>query len=117
MLLGKRKLTRKTFGVGDYVDGLWVDAVDTTTTIKASAQPITGRERELLEEGVRMRARFVIYTRTRLNLPDIAAQKRGDVVVIEGRDYEIIAELDYDYHKRGVRHHQYAAAEVGVDAP
>lgn len=72
---------------GAYVDGLWVDGSPQALTIKASVQPVSGRERAMLPEGDREREMVKLYSDTELKPSSQANQKAGDVVTWEGRDY------------------------------
>jgi hypothetical protein len=97
---------------GSYVDGEWVDGAPVASTAYGSIQPISGRDRELLEEGTRARGRFVFHTETTLNIVSSTTPARGDTVSFEGRDYEVVADLNWTAHTSGLPHHTYILAEV-----
>lgn len=61
-LLGERDVTRRRYSSGAYTAGVWSDGAATDTTIRASVQPLSGRDREVLEEGVRQRDGIKLYT-------------------------------------------------------
>lgn len=44
-------VTMHRFSAGDYVDGVWVEGVETDSVIAASVQPLTGGDYRLLPEG------------------------------------------------------------------
>lgn len=43
--------TRKSFSGGSYVDGVWTDGSETTTTHSVTIQPASDREIETIEKG------------------------------------------------------------------
>lgn len=60
-------------------------------TIKASVQPLRANEMELLPEGRRDSEAFRLYTDTELLPADEVTKKNADVVVYNGKDYEVLS--------------------------
>lgn len=71
-LLGATTITRRRHATGSYVDGYWVEGSATDASITASVQPMRGREREVLPEGVRQHdgRKLYVLDRTALELND-----------------------------------------------
>ncbi len=78
---------------GDFVKGTAV-----TLVIKASCQPVQGRERELLPEGSRQKQVWKLYTTTELKTNRGSTPTRGDIIVINGEKFEVIDCQDYTTH-------------------
>jgi len=91
-----------------------IGAAVSTQQIQASVQPLTWRQRQALEEGSRLSARFVMYVRGN---PDIRPGGRdenqpADFAVWKGEEYEIEADQDWTEHTRGLPHRSYILLEV-----
>jgi len=91
-LLGETTLTRRRYGAGSYVDGYWVDGVATTADIVASVQPMSGRDREVLEEGVRTRDGRKLYVadRTALQTAAQSSAEKADEVQVDGAWFTVV---------------------------
>lgn len=78
-LLGAISVTRRRRTAGSYVDGYWVEGTATDASVSASVQPMRGREREILPEGVRVRdvRKLYVADRTALAIDD-EVQLDGD---------------------------------------
>ena len=111
---------RKPFTVsrkapGTYVNGRWVEGVETEIGIQASQQPATASEQQTLPEGRRKGETFKYYTDTELYAAtqadnDIEA-KSGDIIITSRGNYEVI---DCRVHQSGVvNHYKVFAVKVG----
>jgi hypothetical protein len=67
----------------------------TEGTFSGSIQPITGKELETIEVGREDRGKVKVYSSTKLNVGEAGKDYSGDVVVYDGREWEIIHELSY----------------------
>lgn len=111
----RKPYTVKRYASGQYVNGIWQDGQVTNINIKASVQPLNLDEIEYLPEGRRSSKSFKIYTDTEL-FPALQ-EKEGqqatnpDVIVISGKDYEIIRVLPYQ--SGVINHYKCYAVEVG----
>jgi len=78
-------------GTGSYnAQGRYVqDAPDTTFTIKASRQPLSGSDTNLLPEGKRETETYKLYTTTKL-YGALQGNVNSDIVIIDDEDYEVI---------------------------
>jgi hypothetical protein len=94
----RRNLTVKRRGVVTYDEsGLAVVGTGTTTTIKASVQPVGGNSittiggqmLSSLPENRRTLESYLLYSDTLLNIADDTTGKQGDLVSISGRDFEV----------------------------
>jgi hypothetical protein len=88
-------------GPGSHVDGVFVPGSTSTVTIRASVQPVSGRELERLPEGLRTRELLSLFTLDALlvEAPDV----RPDIVTIRGETWQVqnverFAELGNYYH-------------------
>lgn len=90
-------VTRQASGsynaAGDFVAG-----VNSTITVKASCQPVQGRERELLPEGSRQKQVWKLYTTTELKTNRGPTPTRGDIFTINGEKFEVIDCQDFTTH-------------------
>lgn len=76
--------------VGSYVNGVWTPSVSPTSLpIRASIQPINGRDIERLPEGRRSKAAIAIYTTTPLLLDDVATSQMADVITWRGKRWQV----------------------------
>jgi len=79
----------KRFGAGYSANGVSVKGQQTTFQIYAVIEPLRPKEMMILPEGERTRERVRVYTETKLQTADEAAQSMGDRVAYNGRDYEV----------------------------
>jgi hypothetical protein len=95
----RRNLTVKRRGVVTYdaTTGLAVAGTSTTSTIKASVQPVGGNSittvggqmLQALAENRRALESYLIYTDSMLDMADETTGKQGDLIDIGGRDFEV----------------------------
>ncbi len=87
---------------GSYVNGFWVDASN-TVDIQCNVQPMRGAELMALPEADRSREWIKAYTTADVNgLVDGSAGASPDVIVWDGKHYEVSKVLEY---KMGVLNH------------
>lgn len=67
---------------GSYVDGEWIATPPAPVNIRATVQPASGRALRDLPEGVRVEARYLIWTRVPI--------KDGDLVTALSDDFRVI---------------------------
>jgi hypothetical protein len=84
-----QSVTRKRYGVGSYVGGVWVQPTPVVMAIRASVQPATGEDLVSLPEGRRERETFKIYTVTDLRSGDEPLQIKADVLTLYGSEFEV----------------------------
>lgn len=84
-------VTHERDAEGAYVNGKWVPGATTTTTIRASIQPLSGDEFANLPSGIRSEAKDKIITRHDL--------KSGDRI-IDGNASHKVLHID-DWQKLG----------------
>lgn len=96
----------KRAAVGEYVRGVWTEAAaPAPVTLKASVNPATGRQRETLPEGYRLRDAFIMYIAT-LDYDLVQPMRKGvgksdqDVINYKGQDYSVYSVPD-DYSSHG----------------
>lgn len=87
----RRPLTVTRKSGGGYVDGIWQPGDETTITVKASVQPTSPDDMELLPEGRRDRQAFTLYCDTPLRVSGDVEGANADLVDIEGVSYEVSA--------------------------
>lgn len=80
-------ITIKRYSGGQYIKGIWTEGVETTTTAKASVQPVSGNELMLLPEGRRNSESVKIFTTAQLKTQSL--QEKCDIIEIRGIDFEI----------------------------
>jgi hypothetical protein len=91
-LLRNMHLTKRSIG-GEYVKGQWKQGVPVDTSFMGTAQPASGRVLELLPSGKRNFETITVFAPVELEFTpaDEQAQVSGDIIIWEGRHYEIIS--------------------------
>lgn len=75
---------------GSYVNGVYVEGAETTLTIQASVQPMSGNDLVAVPEGRRASDMVKLYTSTDLfSQGDTGSGQSPDRLVWLGKDYEI----------------------------
>ena len=86
----RRALNVKSRSGGDYSNyGVWGGESETASTIMASVQPTTGRERNNIPEGYHPTSSFLLITDSELNIAEEEGQ-RGDIVEYNGEWYTVV---------------------------
>jgi hypothetical protein len=104
------QVTRKL--AGSYNDaGKWVDGVTSRVlTIQASVQPLLGKDVKTLPENQRCIESYCLYTNSNLTVLDERTMLRGDTVVINDKNYEVVAR--HDWQNGIVDHYKYIVQRV-----
>lgn len=105
-------VTRKRRAAGSLSDGVFTPGAETSTTITASVQPVSGREVLRLPEGLRTREVVVAFSMSELRAADEVAGTQPDRLVWRGSTYEVQSVE----HWPVVGGH-YRAVAVRVEAP
>lgn len=117
-ILGKVPVTVTNQGAATYVDGVLVPGASSTRTIEASVQPISGRERETLPEGWRVRARWKMYTTASLSTVDLEVPAEADQVAWGDDLYDVVSVADWQTSGLGsTSHRKYVLVLRGEDEP
>ncbi len=99
---------------GNYVDGYWVEGVETNITIKASVQPLKVSEIEALPEGKRSSSAVKIYSDDKLMAAKQATEESqavsADILLYAGSRWEIVACAAYQ--SGVIPHYKAYAVEV-----
>jgi len=91
MSLPQHTLTVTRYSAGSLVKGRWVEGTPSTFTIKASVQPLRGKDIELLPEGRRTGFSQVLFTDTELKIiTEGATPVNADRVSIDGSSFEVL---------------------------
>lgn len=117
-MLGEKTYTVERVAAGSFVVGAWTDGAATTTNVRGSWQPVSGRTRQNLPEGIRNQTSAILYCdafQTALQTSNLAAKTRADVIQRDGRRYEVLTEIDLTDHAAPTRHRAYALGEIGTD--
>ncbi len=92
MALPRKLLTAKRpTGATTYVKGDAQDETRAEFPFRASVQPLTPEEMELLPEGRRDSEAYRLYTETRLQPANEATGVNADLVEYESVDYEVLS--------------------------
>jgi len=70
-------------------NGFWVDGGFTIGNIKAVVQTANEQDKQVLEEGIRQNEAIKIHTIEQLKCDDDLSVKQSDIVVYNGKEYEI----------------------------
>lgn len=86
----RKTLTVKRYATGAYnaSTGMWANGAESETEIKASVQPATADDMEVLPENRRRDSAYRLYTEEPFTVVSEGTQN-PDLVVIDGEDYEI----------------------------
>ena len=106
----KKNLIIKRSGSGNYVDGRYVEATPTTSTIQANVQPgLKFNDLQHIPEGQRGRKAIRIYSASEIRTRDEkpSGGHSADVVTWNGEDYEVVFAHNY---QMGVLDHWKAIA-------
>jgi len=93
MTLFGKPITVQRRGEGGYsaTTGEYAPAGITTYNILATIQPTKSKDTMLLPEGRRTTGGVTVYCKQRLQMPT-SAGAQGDVVLVDGVGYEVLAE-------------------------
>lgn len=83
---------------GTYTNGRFTEGTTTAQEQKVSVQPMTGRDLQLLPEGLRVRNSIVVFSREELKTADTALKVPADQVVYKSRTYEVHTSEDWSDH-------------------
>jgi hypothetical protein len=76
---------------GDYINGRWKEGANPEYfTVFGSIQPDSGETVQSLLEGKRVSSIYRIFTDVKLQEADPLNKVTGDIVKINGQDYEVI---------------------------
>lgn len=96
-----RKINVEQYTTGAYVDGFWVPGASETIEITASVQPLTAEELLRLDDNQRTRESVKIYTMTKLKTTDQDSKINADVLIIDGKRYEVTNVTNWVIPKSG----------------
>lgn len=82
-------ITLKRKAAGTYVNGRWVPGSVTTSSIRATVEPMKPQELQILPEGLRSRLPIYIYTNEELKTASVADSKEPDILTYNDLDYEV----------------------------
>lgn len=102
LLTHKIPITILRQGEGGYVDGYWVNGVETPLDIEANVQPMRGHELLTLPESDRTKESIKVYCVEKLQTVEEVGQTKADIVVWEGKRFQAIKTMTY---KMGVLDH------------
>lgn len=89
--LGEQTLTRRRYANPSWGTGTGTAGATTDTSFRGSVQPMGGRDRQVLPEGLRERVGRKVYCpRGTLRTPDQIAGTPGDVVVDGSTLYTVV---------------------------
>jgi hypothetical protein len=90
-LLGETTLTRRRYAASTWSAGRATGGAATDSTFLGSVQPLPGKDRQVLPEGVRQRdGRKVYCARGTLRVEDQHAGTAGDEVLIDGVTFTVV---------------------------
>ena len=112
-MLGDQQLTIRSANPGVRIDGIWHPGGYEERPIRGVIQPLTEREAERVPEGWRTKAKWKLYTKTKLKAVTVETPSEGDRVVWQDLDLLVLATRDYSATPKGMRlrHHKYVLIE------
>lgn len=112
MLLGAEKITRLRFSESIGADGRPERTLEDESTIRASIQPISGRQRQALPEGIRQTVDLRLYTKSELRTADDQQGVPADHVVIDGEAYRVVQVQQW---RQLMAHYQVDVERLGAE--
>lgn len=112
-MLGERAYTVQRRGAYTVVDGRMTPGATTTLQIRASIQPVSGRIRETLPEGIRQQVTMVAYTRSVLRGLDHLTDLPPDRIEYRGELLEVADVMPW--HEAPLAHHLVALVRAQED--
>lgn len=101
---------------GAYVNGIWVEGVETAIPIAASVQPTTGEEMLSIPEGRRNRKTYSLFTSTKIEvIHGFQNSTNPDQIEIYGGRYEVVRVEIWQNHPSVfgiVNHFKFYASEL-----
>ena len=89
--LGDKLLTRRRYAPGAWIAGTWTPGAATDSPFTGSVQPLGGRDRQVLPEGIRSRDGRKVYTdRGTLRTDDQHTGNVADEVLVNGIAYTVV---------------------------
>lgn len=86
----RKPFTVKRTVAGAYINGVYVEGPESTITIQASVQPVSGQDLVAIPEGRRASDMVKIYTDSDLfGQGDAGSGQSPDRLTYRGKDYEI----------------------------
>lgn len=95
LLTHKVPVQVKRFGEGEWVDGYFVNGVETTLDIEANVQPLRGHELLTLPEADRTKESIKVYCVETLKTVDEVGQKKADVIIWEDKRWQATRTMTY----------------------
>lgn len=95
---------------GSRVNGIWTPS-ELPATFLGDIQPAVGKDMENLPVGRRDRGAVKIYSNTRLNTSAQGSSNSGDIVLFQGRRWEVVVEKPWTNEL--LPHWEYYATECG----
>ncbi len=118
-ILGPQIIVVERNAAGSYVDGVYVPGVaDPPFQVVGSVDVMNNRIVDMLPEGARTRARFILYCdsqQPKLKVTDLSDPRNGDKLTVQGKSYRVTEIGDWTHHVIGVPHVQYVMLEIGDD--
>lgn len=91
MILGATPITLRRYEMSIGADRRGVRTLVEERTIRASVQPLTDRQREVLPELIRQTVEKRVYTKSEVRADDQETGQPGDRLLIDGELYEVLA--------------------------
>ena len=94
-MIPRKELTVTSASAGHYERGEYVDGVTTQRTIKASLQPIRGKELQQRFENENVKQAYTLYTNDDLETDNIETGTVADLVKIGNNDFKVYSVEDW----------------------
>ena len=109
--VGAVTVRRKAAGAWNQATGLYVEGAESSELWDAVVQPSTPKEIERLPENLRTREAITLFTRDRLLTSDVSQSEKPDLVIWDGRTWEVQISEDWTAQAQYARA---VATRVGV---
>lgn len=111
------RITLKRATAGTWTKGRRVAGTPTSSTLVCSVQSATGRDLQyLFGQEVAVRDARVVISETELHVAEESDNTQGDIVVINGTEFEVIQSLPEQTTASNLRHYEYIVKRIAPDA-
>lgn len=98
-----RTITLRSRQAGTWIDGRFIPGALVDSSIKATVQPSTARDLEILPEAERKKQTLTVWTTIEIKISGDSSQTDSDILLIDSKQYKAIhaynRSLDGNYFK------------------
>lgn len=85
---------------GQWSNGRWDSTGGTAVNVTANVQPASGKDRQVLEDGLRTKEAIVVHCTSEILPVQRTTSQPGDVIIWQGQRYECVNVQDWNTNGR-----------------